>query len=79
MATSVNRNCYGKQMFKSEASAKRRAEYLKITGAREDRGQRPYYCKDCRCWHLTTMRTVWGRTNGQNNKARRDRRSRHRD
>ena len=51
---SDKRECFGKQMFKTDASAKRRARYLKLKGERSERGQHPYYCKICKSWHLTS-------------------------
>ena len=56
-----DRFCEGKQKFKSDASAKRRAHYLKLTGQKEDRGQHPYKCKICGAWHLTSARSKDGK------------------
>lgn len=63
--------CDGKQKFRSDASARRRARYLKLTGSKEDRGQHPYKCKLCGAWHLTSARS----RDGKDYQKRRNRRS----
>lgn len=63
---STNGECYGKLLFKSDASAKRFITYRRRHGQKID-SHIPYYCKSCRAWHLTSRREI---KNGQNNNER---------
>lgn len=60
MLRSEKGKCIGKVIYTSVTKAKKAAFYYKVNGAKKDKGQHPYYCKQCKGWHLTSRRSIYG-------------------